>query len=94
MAKKKQVHELLQELKAELQADKAIIGSGKTLKALQMKKLKKVFLASNCPVQLKDDLLYYGKLANVPIVELELDNEELGVVCKKNFFIAVIGIGD
>lgn len=81
----------MKDLKTKLQDGKAVIGKERVLKLLRAKSLGKVYLASNCPKDLKADLLYYAKLAKVPVVELELDNEELGLFCKKNFFIAVLG---
>ena len=73
---------------------KAIIGTQRVLKQLRAKKLSKIFLARNCPEKVKNDIHYYAQLANVPVVQLEQTNEELGVICKKNYFIAVAGIGE
>lgn len=88
--KNKEKTELV-ELKEKIQSGKIALGKEMVLKALKLKKLDKVFLAKNCPKMVKEDLHYYAKLAQVPVVELEQDNEELGVLCKKNFFIATIG---
>ena len=40
----------------------------------------------------KEDVEKFAKMANVDVVVLDQDNEELGVICKKTFFISVIGI--
>ena len=71
---------------------KAIIGQERVLKELKTKNLSKILLAKNCSPKLKEDITYYAKLANVPVIELRQSNEELGVLCKKNFFISVAGI--
>ncbi len=81
----------MKDLKAKVQDGKAVIGKEMVLKQLRAESLGKVYLASNCPKDLKADLVHYAKLAKVPVVELDLDNEELGLFCKKNFFIAVLG---
>lgn len=81
----------MKELKAKVQDGKAVIGKELVLKRLQAKSLHKVYVAKNCPKNLRADIGHYAKLINVPLVELELDNEELGLFCKKNFFIAVLG---
>ena len=79
-------------LKAEVLSGKAVIGKESVLKQLKNKKLTKVYLASNCPGQLKSDLEHYAKLAGTKLIALNQDNEELGILCKKNFFVSVLGI--
>lgn len=91
MAKKEEVSQDLKELKTKLQENKAVIGMERVLKGLKEKSLSKVFLASNAPKNIREDVQYYAKLSNVPVSELNIDNEELGLFCKKNFFIAVLG---
>ncbi len=81
----------MKELKAKVEAGKAVVGKEQVLKQLRAKSLSKVYLASNCPKNMKADVSYYAALAKIPLVELELNNEELGVFCKKNFFISVLG---
>ena len=92
MAKKKELGSELKELKNNLQTGKVIVGKERALKQLKAKKLQKVFIASNCPQKTKVDVEYYAKLAETPVVELDMDNEELGIFCKKNFFISVLGV--
>jgi len=93
MAKKKSiVSEDLKELKVKLQEGKIIIGTERVMKALRNSATKKVFLASNSPEKTQEDINHYAKLSEVKVVNLELDNEELGVFCKKNFFVSVLAI--
>ena len=92
MVKKKEVGDELKLLKARVQDGEIIIGAEQVLKRLKGKKLQQVFMASNCPPSIKKDVLYYASLAQVPVTELAQTNEELGVFCKKNFFISVLGI--
>lgn len=80
----------MKDLKAKLQDKKVIVGKERVLKHLREKSLAKVFLASNCPKDLKEDIATLAKLVKVPVVELTLNNEEFGLFCKKNFFIAVL----
>jgi len=79
------------ELKNRIHAGNAIIGNSRVVKALQAGKIKTVFIAKNCPAKIKDDLLHYAKLAGTEVVNLEQNNEELGIICKKNFFVSVVG---
>jgi ribosomal protein L30E len=92
MAKKKELSEELKLLRDRVKEDKAIVGMERVIKALKTGNLSKVFLASNVAEDAKENVEHYTKLSNISLVVLGLDNEELGVLCKKNFFISVVGI--
>jgi len=92
MTKAEIKEEETKELKNRIQSGQAIIGSSRVVKALQAGKIKTVFMAKNCPIKIRDDLLHYAQLAGAEVVNLEQNNEELGIICKKNFFVAVVGI--
>ncbi len=92
MAKTKEISEDLKELRSKLLDNKVILGTDKTLKGLQAKSVEKVYLSKNCPEATVKDVQHYANLAGIPIVSLEMNNEELGVFCKKNFFISVLAI--
>ena len=83
---------MIAEIKKLLKQDKLILGLDLTTKALRNSKVNKVFYAKNTPEVVKQDLMHYAKIGNVDIEELELDNDELGDVCKKPFKIAVISV--
>lgn len=78
-------------LKDKLQAGKVILGKERVLKTLNRKGLERIFLAVNCPEKLKSDVLKYAEIMSTPVIPLGLSNEELGVFCKKNFFVSVLG---
>lgn len=90
MAKKDQGG--LQELKANVQDGKIVVGKEKVLQGLRKGTLRKVFLARNCPDDVKSDVVNYAGLQHVSVEETEATNEELGIICKKNFFVAVVGL--
>lgn len=81
----------MKELKQALKEKKVIIGAGRVLRMLKNEKLTHVYLAKNCPDNIREDVKHYAKLFNVKVVELGESNEELGVICKKSFFISVLG---
>jgi len=91
MAKAAELSKEVKELKDRVQEGKAIIGTERVLKALKKKALISVYLAKNCPAKLKEDVEYYAKLAKIKVVNVEYTNEELGIFCKKNFFVSVLG---
>jgi ribosomal protein L30E len=80
------------EIKKMLKSKVLIIGADRTLKALKAKELVKVFLASNSPESLVKDVEYYASLVGAEVEKLPIPNDELGVVCKKPFSIAAIGM--
>jgi large subunit ribosomal protein L30e len=84
--------DLTNEIKKNLEQKKLVIGTEMTVKSMRREKLSKVYLTSNCPADVRQDIERYAKLANVAVAELGLSNEELGVVCKKPFSISVIGL--
>jgi ribosomal protein L30E len=92
MAKKKELSEDLKLLRDRVKEGKAIVGTERVVKALKTGNLSKVFLVSNTSEDTKETIEHYANLANVSVMVLGLDNEELGVLCKKNFFISVVGI--
>jgi large subunit ribosomal protein L30e len=83
--------EEMKQFQVKLQEKKVIIGTERVLKALKDRKLYRVFIAKNCPATTKKDLQYYAGLAEIPVLELEMSNEELGIFCKKNYFVSVVG---
>jgi len=82
----------MKELKQAVQDGNVLIGADQVIKALKKSGLKEVVVAKNCPAALKKDIDLYAGLANVPVTQADMNNEELGVFCKKNFFISVIGV--
>jgi len=69
-----------------------VIGTSRTIKYIKTGKLSRVYVSSNCPTNVKADLKYYGELSETPIIELNQTNEELGVMCKKPFFVSVLSV--
>ena len=78
------------EIKKLLKDKKLIIGTSRTIKNLKLGKISKIFLSSNCPAHVKDDINYYSKLTDIAIVKLKYPNNELGVICKKPFSISIL----
>ncbi len=73
-------------LKNILKEKDIIYGTEKTLKNLKLGKTKMVFLASNCPKDIRDRIKSY----NVEVVELEEPSDELALICKRSHHILVL----
>ena len=82
----------LNELKKLLKEGKVIIGTSNTIKKLKSGKLQKIWLSSNVPSGIKEDISDYSKLSDVEVVSLDVPNDELGVLCKKQFSVSVASL--
>ena len=80
----------LEDLKKNLRSDKMVIGTERTLKLLRQGRLSAVFMSSNCPVQVREDIAHYAKDVSVEV--LDIPNDELGVVCKRPFSVSVAAL--
>ena len=80
----------INEIKKLLEEGKLVIGADRTIKNLKEGKTAKVFLASNPGDELRGDVEHYAEIAGVEVVQLDVPNDELGVICKKQFSIAVL----
>ncbi len=89
MAKKIILKEI-EEIKKELAKGTVAIGTETTIKNIKLGKVSKVFLTSNCPDDVKENIGYYAKLGKVEIVVLSQPNDELGALCKKPYAISVL----
>jgi len=92
MVKKKEIDPNLEKIKKNLDMNKIIIGTAVTLKKLKKGDILEVFMSSNCPNYMKEDINYYAGLAKAKVVELKYPNDELGLLCKKPFPISVLGL--
>ena len=69
-----------------------MIGTDRVLKSLRNSKVEKVFVSSNCETGIISDVKHFASFSDAKVEELDIPNDELGVVCKKPFSVSVIGI--
>ncbi len=82
----------LDEIKKIIKDKKLVIGTEQTIKNLKQGKIKKVYLSSNCPKKVKEDIVHYAKTFGSEVEVLDVRNDELGVACKKPFSISVLSL--
>ena len=82
----------LTDIKKELKTKKIVIGTKIVIKNLRINKLEKIYIASNCNESSKKELEYYSKLLKIPVIKLKQLNDELGVICKKQYSISMLGV--
>ncbi len=76
----------LSKLKSVLKEKNIVYGAERTLKNLKMGKTKIVFLASNCPKDIRDKIKSY----DVEVIEMEEPSEEMALICKRAHSILVL----
>ena len=81
-----------EEIKKLAKSKKLIIGSERAIKLLKNKKAEKIFVSSNCPDGVKKDIKKYCSLSGANCIELKQTNEELGMLCKRSFSVAVASV--
>ncbi len=82
----------LTEFRKLLKSKSLIIGTERTLKNLKRGNVQKVFLSSNCPEKVKDNVNHYISSNKAEVVKLQYPNDELGTICKKPFSISVLAL--
>lgn len=80
-----------EEIKKLVKTQKLIIGTDVTLKELKAGNISKVFAASNMKEDVRQDFKRYCDISKAEFIELDIDNTELGTICRKPFSISVLG---
>jgi len=75
-----------------LKEKKLVIGNKEVQQGIIANSVKEVFLAANCPEQMKSKIKALAGLSEVPVKALEQTSEEIGALCKKPFAITVAAI--
>ncbi len=80
----------IEEIRKNLDNEKLILGTERAIKELKVGNVDTIFVTNNAPDDIKADVEAYKGDANV--AELAINNQELGVVCKKPFPISVVSL--
>ena len=83
---------VLDEVKKNLKSKKLIFGTERAIKGLKQGTISKVFVSSNTPDSVKEDLERFAGLAGALVIPVGIPNGELGVFCKKSHLVSVIGL--
>lgn len=82
------------EIKQVLKTGKYILGYRKSIRNIKMGKAKAVVIASRIPKWMEDDIMYYARLGEIPVIKFKGTSYELGMVCGKPFPVAVMAVLD
>jgi len=71
---------------------KVSFGMDSALKSAKTGKVKLIVLAANCPSEVREDIEYYAKLSDVPLMTFRGSSLDLASVCGKPFSVSALGI--
>ena len=80
------------EIRKLVTSKKVVLGTERTLKNVRQGLIGQVFVAKNCPKKVLETLEQYRKITAFEIITLDMTNVDLGILCKKQFGISVLGI--
>tara|TARA_Y100000310_G_scaffold341087_1_gene439048 strand:- start:1649 stop:1897 length:249 start_codon:yes stop_codon:yes gene_type:complete len=80
----------MKELKDAVKDKQLIFGTKQTLKLVKLGKAKVVFVATDCPAEVREDILKFANLAGTKVLETDITSQEVGSICKKAFSINVL----
>lgn len=69
---------------------KVTFGINNTVKNIKLGRGKLVVVASNCPKNVIDDIKYYIKLSEIPLIIYKGTSIDLGAVCGKRFNVLAL----
>ena len=84
--------EAVEEIKKLVKDKRLVLGAARTLRNLQTGRCAKVWFSSNVGDDAKQDVLRYAKLNGVPVEQLPIPNDELGLLCKKQFAVSLLSL--
>lgn len=88
------VVDLETEIKNVVKSGKVVLGFRRSLKAVMFGKARVVIVASKIPKEFDDDIRYYAKLGNIPVIRYPKSSIELGITCGKPFPVTTMAVID
>jgi len=71
---------------------KVAFGINNALKSAKLGRAKLIMLASNCPRNSIDEVTFYAKSSDVPVVIYKGSSIDLGIVCGKPFMVSALSV--
>ncbi|MCS7095958.1 MAG: 50S ribosomal protein L30e [Nitrososphaerota archaeon] len=71
---------------------KVLFGAKSAIKSAKTGRAKMIIVASNCPRHIHEDIEYYCKLSNIPLMVYEGTSMDLSAACGKPFIISALTI--
>jgi len=71
---------------------KVLLGTKDAVKNAKTGKAKLIIVASNCPQKTREDIEYYCKLSNIPVIIYKGTSIDLGAVCGRLFMVSALTV--
>lgn len=78
--------------RAAVKTGKVSFGVNSAIRDAKTGKTKLILLASNCPKSSSDDIQYYCKLSNTPVISYKGSSIDLAEVCGQPFVVSALTI--
>ncbi len=85
---------LERELRNLIKTGKYYLGAKQTLKAMKLGKAKLVVMAENTPPEIREQVEYYARLGNIPVIVYKGTSVDLGLAIGKPFRVSLIAVLD
>lgn len=93
-SKKEKENPIARAIRLTVESGKVDFGARVGLKNSLLGKAKLIVIASRSPIELIEDITYYSKLSNIPLLVFEGTGVELGSICGKPYVVSVLSIYD
>jgi len=71
---------------------KVLFGVNNAVRNAKTGKAKLIIVAANCPQKTREDIEYYCKLSNIPVIIYNGTSIDLGTVCGKPFTVSALTV--
>ena len=82
----------IDDLKMELKDASLVLGTNRVVKQLREGNFSKVYIASNVPSNIEDDIAYNAEITETEVEKLNIPNDELGMVFKRPHSVLAVGV--
>ena len=82
----------VEEIRNALKDDKVLMGTEKVIKGIKNKSVKTVIMSNNAPESVKADIEHYSQISEISVNQVDMNNEELGTLCRRKHNISVLAI--
>lgn len=71
---------------------RVLFGANNAVKSAKLGRAKIIIVASNCQRNVMDDIMYYSKFSDVPVIIYKGSSIDLGITCGKPFMVSALTI--
>lgn len=71
---------------------KVLFGANKTVESVKLGRARLVLLAANCPRNTMEDIKYFSRFSNIPVVIYKGNSIDLGAACGKPFMVSALTV--